>query len=73
MNDESVFFAPAGEAVPTKYWPHEAGVSNAFTIFTGTANPALATMIAGALGVPIGSCWWNDIRTATWRCGCSNP
>jgi ribose-phosphate pyrophosphokinase len=34
----------------------EAGVSNAFTIFTGTANPALATMIAGALGVPIGSC-----------------
>ena len=33
-----------------------AGVSNAFTIFTGTANPALATMIAGALGVPIGSC-----------------
>src|ERR1700704_1989384 len=34
----------------------EAGVSNAFTIFTGTANPALATMIAGVLGVPIGSC-----------------
>jgi hypothetical protein len=34
----------------------EAGVNNAFTIFTGTANPALATMIAGVLGVPIGSC-----------------
>ena len=31
-------------------------MNNAFTIFTGTANPALATMIAGVLGVPIGSC-----------------
>ena len=27
-----------------------------FTIFTGTANPDLATSIAGELGVPLGAC-----------------
>jgi ribose-phosphate pyrophosphokinase len=32
----------------------EAGVSNEFTIFTGTANPALARMIAGELDAELG-------------------
>jgi ribose-phosphate pyrophosphokinase len=31
-------------------------VNNGFTIFSGTANPALAAMIAGELGVEVGEC-----------------
>ena len=34
----------------------QSGMSNAFTIFAGTANPALATAISRELGVSIGAC-----------------
>jgi hypothetical protein len=35
---------------------HEASVNNEFTIFTGTANPALAGTIARELGTQVGAC-----------------
>src|SRR6266404_8729914 len=36
--------------------PPEANVMNGFTIFAGTANPALAASIASELGVRLGAC-----------------
>ena len=35
---------------------HEASVNNEFTLFTDTANPALARTIARELGTQIGAC-----------------
>jgi ribose-phosphate pyrophosphokinase len=37
-------------------WRGRRRVNNDFTIFTGTANPALAAAIAGGLGIRVGAC-----------------
>jgi hypothetical protein len=53
---------------------HEANVNNEFTIFTGTANPALARTIARELATQVGApVSWIDIPTATSPCSFSIP